>query len=298
MRMRSCPGEFALTQLPAQPDTEVPSNELDAAWLEIIASAQRTYPTFTVPRAAFVAYLCDRLPVDTPQLSALRRMHTADLYLACACTRGDVHAFAAFDDHCLRQLDGVLRKIGLDAEATADVKQDLRGRLLVGDTKQAEILNFTGRGDLRGWVRTIAVRQALRRRSRARREVSIEDDELLRQIAAPGNHALDPAKERYRQAFRRAFATALRALPDREQTVLRQYYVDGLTIDELAGLYRMHRSTAARLLTRARCLVREATWARMRAQLDVQTDDLDSILRMIESQLEISLRALRRRPQR
>jgi RNA polymerase sigma-70 factor (ECF subfamily) len=177
---------------------------------------------------------------------------------------------------------------------TAEVKQDIRGRVLVGDGGRAAIVEFSGRGDLRGWVRVMAVRQALRLQCRARREVSVDDDELLQRIVVPGNPELDYAKVIYRQEFKRAFEGALRALPDRERTLLRQHHVDGLTIDELGSLYRVHRSTAARLLVSARLLVLEATRTRMMSQLDVQPQDLDSIMRMIRSQIEISLDGLQR----
>jgi RNA polymerase sigma-70 factor (ECF subfamily) len=147
---------------------------------------------------------------------------------------------------------------------------------------------------LRAWVRVMAVRQALRRLGRARRDVSVEDDELMQRIVAPGNPELDYAKGIYQQEFKQAFEGALRDLPDRERTVLRQHYIDGLTIDELGHLYRVHRSTAARLLVRARTAVLEATRARMMCQLDVRSQDLDSIMRMIRSQIDISLRDLQR----
>lgn len=273
---------------------EAGADDLDAILLSIVDSAQRTYPTFSLPPDVFVAYLRDRLPVDVSWPVALRQMHTSDLYLACACARGDVRAFAAFDDHCLRPLDRVLGKTGVDADVSAEVKQDIRGRVLIGVGGRAEILDFAGRGDLRGWVRVMAVRQALRRKGRARRELPMEDDELLQRIAAPGSPELDHVKDGYRQEFQRAFQDALRALPDRERTLLRQHYIDGLTVDELGSLYRVHRSTAARLLVRARQLLLEATRARMMCQLDVQPQELDSILRMIWSQIEISLRDLRR----
>jgi RNA polymerase sigma-70 factor (ECF subfamily) len=113
-------------------------------------------------------------------------------------------------------------------------------------------------------------------------------------MVAPGNPELDYAKGIYRKEFKQAFEGALRELPDRERTVLRQHYIDGLTIDDIGNLYRVHRSTAARLVARARTLVLEATRARMMCQLDVQSQDLDSIMRMIRSQIDISLRVLER----
>jgi RNA polymerase sigma-70 factor (ECF subfamily) len=269
-------------------------NDLDALMLDVVASAQRTWPTVNLPPDVFVAYVRDRLPTDVPPAVALRQMHVSDLYLVCACARGDVPALAAFDEHCLSQLDRVLGKMGIDADVTAEIKQDIRASVLVGAAGQAEIVDFSGRGDLRGWVRVMAVHRAFRRQCRARREVPAEDDELLQRLVVPGNPELDYAKKLYRQEFTQAFEGALRALPDRERTLLRQHYVDGLTIDELGKLYRMHRSTAARLVVRARGLVLEATRAQMMSRLEVHSQDLDSIIRMIRSQLDISLLGLRR----
>jgi len=274
--------------------SETDAVELDALLLDVIRGAQRVWPMVALPTEVFVTYLGERIPPGVPDHLALRQMHTADLYLACACARGDVRAFAAFDDRCLRRLDRVLAKVGIDAITSREIEQDIRSRVLVGDGRPAQIVDYSGRGDLRGWVRVMAVRQVLQRRRRTRREVVVENDELLQRIVTPGNPELDYLKRIYRQEFTRAFEAALRALPAREQTVLRQHHVDGLSVDDLGRLYRMHRSTAARLVIRARMLVLEATRARMMSELGVQPQDLDSIIRMIRSQIEISLRALQR----
>jgi RNA polymerase sigma-70 factor (ECF subfamily) len=198
----------------------------------------------------------------------------------------------------MRQLDGVLAKMGIAPEVRADVKQDIRIRILVGTGGRPEIVGFSGRGDLRGWVRVMAVRQALQRQWRSRREVPVTDDELLQSAVVCGTPELDHAKQTYHEEFKRAFEGALRALPDRERTLLRQHHVDGLTIDEIGALYRVHRSTAARLLSRVRVRLLETTRLRMMSELDIAADELDSIIRMIRSQIEISLRGLCRRGRR
>jgi RNA polymerase sigma-70 factor (ECF subfamily) len=269
-------------------------SEFDTALRDVIGAVQRTCPTFHVSPDVFAAYLHERLPPDLPPPIALRRMHTSDLYLACACAHGDPGAIAAFDKHCLGQLDRALSRIGIDRDTIAEVKQEIRYRLLVGDGGHAEIVDFAGRGDLRGWVRVMATRRALRRQCRARRELATEDDELWQRLVSVEQPELDRMKEFYRHEFKRAFDTALRALPHREQTLLRQHYLDGATLDELAVLYRVHRSTVARLLGRARELVLAATRDRLMSQLEVPSRELDSILRIIWSRIEISLRALRR----
>jgi RNA polymerase sigma-70 factor (ECF subfamily) len=275
-------------------DVDTTSGELDAALRDIVGAAQRASPAFRIPSDVFAAYLRERLPRDVPPPVALRQMHTSDLYLACACAHGNAQALAAFEARCLSHLDRVLGKMGIKTDVIAEVKQSIRSRVLVGDGGPAEIVDFRGRGDLRGWVRVMAARQALRYERRSRREATMEDEELLQQMVAPENPELDYMKGFYRQRFKRAFEGALRALPDREQTLLRQHYVDSLTLDELASLYRIHRSTVARLLAHARGMVLEATREQLVSQLGVPSQDLDSILRTIWSQLEITLRGLRR----
>ena len=266
----------------------------DAVLDDVLAAARRTFPAFCLPPEVFAAYLRERLPPELPPQIALRRMHTSDLYLACACARGDPDAIAVLDERCLGQLDRALRRIGIDRDTIAEVKQEVRYRMLVGDGGRAEIADFAGRGDLRGWVRVMATRQALRRQYRARREQATEDDELWQHLVSAEPAMFDHVKELYRREFKCAFETALRALPDREKTLLRQHYLDGATLDELALLYRMHRATAARTLARAREMVFAATRDRLMSELGVPSQELDSILRLIWSRVEFSLRALRR----
>ena len=59
-------------------------------------------------------------------------------------------------------------------------------------------------------------------------------------------------KERYRDAFTDALSAAVSALSDRDRTLLRLYHVDGLSLEAMAALYRVHLSTVSRWLTCAR----------------------------------------------
>lgn len=272
--------------------------ELDDPLHDIIDAAQRACPTVRVPPGTFAEYLRERLPPELPPALALRRIHTSDLYLACACALGDQNAFTVFDERCLSHLDRVLARMGIANDVIAEVKQDIRARVLIGDRGRAEIVDFRGRGALRAWVRVMATRRALEQTGRARRDVALDDDALLRQMVAPDDPKLEYARELYGDVFKHAFEDALQALSHRDQTLLRQHHVDSLTLDELAKLHRVHRATVARLLARARLLVLEATRARLKSQLDVSSHELDSILRMIWSRVEISVRELGHRGKR
>jgi RNA polymerase sigma-70 factor (ECF subfamily) len=73
--------------------------------------------------------------------------------------------------------------------------------------------------------------------------------------------------------------------------VLRQHYLDGLTMDAVAGLYRVHRITVVRWMNEARAALAKETRRELGARLRVDKRELESILRLIESQIDVTLRA-------
>ena len=259
---------------------------------EFATSAAREWPTITVPPERFVAYLTERMPDDVDHREALRRMHTSDLYCACACADGDPNALQAFEARYLSVVDQVLPKLGLDADARAEVKQRLRRTLLIEECGPARITRFHGRGNLRSWIRVLAVREGLAMLRRLRGQAPIDDDRLIDAVAAGDSPEVAYLKRKYRHEFRLAFADALQRLSDHDRLLLRQRFLDGLDVIEIARLHRVHRGTAASWLERARALVLQATRASLVDRLAVPPAEIDSIRRLIGSQLEVSLRLL------
>jgi RNA polymerase sigma-70 factor (ECF subfamily) len=282
---------------PAQAELPSAASGLGAQGLaEAWRSARAAWPSVQLGAEAFIAHLARHLPAHAVATDGLMQINVADLYLACACAAGDVQAIEAFERHCLGGVNRALARLGFDADTVSEVKQLIRCRVLLGDRGPPRILEFSGRGALRAWVRVIAVREALRMTRRSDREIEIDDiDKLQAFVTATG---LEHEKQSYRHAFREALDRALRALPSRDRVMLRQHVLDGMTIDQLGALYRMHRTTAARALERARRFLLAATRAHMRVELDVSSTELDSILRLIRSCLDVSLRGLRRRHRR
>jgi RNA polymerase sigma-70 factor (ECF subfamily) len=262
---------------------------------EIIRSARVAWPTVELSPEQFVSHLARHIPANDPIESTLARMHTDDLYLACACALGEKNAIFNFEQHCLAGLDSTLRRYRGRSDLVDEVKQRVRDRALVGDPGPPRIHGYSGRGDLRGWVRVMAVREAIDLMRRSCREAPIDDDTPLHAFATPGDADLEHTKRYYSEEFKQAFSAALRGLPARDQTLLRQHVTDGLSIDQLGALYHMHRATAARNLQRARDALLDATRAQLASRLAVGPRELDSILRLVRSRLEVTLRGLVRR---
>jgi RNA polymerase sigma-70 factor (ECF subfamily) len=127
--------------------------------------------------------------------------------------------------------------------------------------------------------------QKQRRRGRAeeqRSEAAIEDV-----IADP---QLEFLKRRDRPRFQEAFRAALAALPVRERALLRLHYAEGLSAEQLGALHRVHRATATRWLAQARQLLLDELRRGLAESLRIDRREVSSLVRLLRSQLEISLR--------
>ena len=96
---------------------------------------------------------------------------------------------------------------------------------------------------------------------------------------------LQHMKELYRAEFKKAFAEGLAELPLEARTYLRQYYLDGLGLVQLAKLYGSSAPTVCRRLQSARGELLTATRTRLAERLKVSETELESIMRLIESRL-------------
>ena len=222
----------------------------------------------------------------------------ADLYLAAACAEGDAVAVARVD----AMLPGVVRpalaRLGLPESDDDEIVQRVRVALMVaGENGARGIAGYSGRGDLRAYLRAVAVRLALKRLEREsgvpRGGAPADADEVLAMLPAvedsPETRLL---KERCRGEVRSAFDLALASLSPRERTVLRQHYVDGLTIDQLARLHRVHRATCARWIEAARAGLLRRVRRRLREAVGLDERELDSVIGLVRSQLDLSLSRL------
>src|SRR5262249_21330371 len=142
------------------------------------------WPMVELTTERFAGHLADRLPESGDVEATLRRTYTSDLYLACACLQGDEQAIAAFDLHCMTIVDRALSRLGLDSDAVSEVKQRLRSTLLLSDNGPPKLLAFGGRGDLRHWIRVLAVNEARAMARRTWRHVRTADDRLVDLVAA------------------------------------------------------------------------------------------------------------------
>jgi RNA polymerase sigma-70 factor (ECF subfamily) len=164
------------------------------------------------------------------------------------------------------------------------VAQELRTVLLVGPNPR--LAQYAGRGPMGGWLRTAAARLALNMRR-------TKDDQAKEDVTS-GLRALarEPEVELLRGRYEREIAEALRGaverLPLRERAMLLLSVRDGVTVEQLAALYKVSKSTAQRCLASARELLATETRKALRERLRLSDAELDSVAGAIVSGLHVS----------
>jgi RNA polymerase sigma-70 factor (ECF subfamily) len=282
--------------VPARSVRYIPAvSEVDASVAEIAAAGRAAFPGVDLPDATLAAHVAARRG-DDPD-GRVQQAHAADYYLAVALAHQLPAAMRVFEARLVPEIEVALRRLRLPGGADDEVKQALRVELLVGDGAP-RIADYGGRGELAAWVRVTATRKALKLLRKHGREEAL--DELLLEHwpdATPG-----PARRHLRTTYtaelKQAVAGALAGLEVRQRNLLRQHVLDGLTIDELARLYRAHRATCARWLADARAELARGTRRRLTTSLGLRGDEVESVLRMLDSDIELSLSRLLRAPER
>jgi len=250
--------------------------DIEPALRAMVTTAAAAWPDVRLPDDVFVAHVAARLP-EGPLSDGL------------AALRGDDAALAAFEATHGADLRGALGRFVRGDAATADLAQQVRERLFVGKgASAAKIGEYSGRGQLRNWLRAVTARVALNALDGARRELPLED-EMMAQMPSTTDPVLDHMKRTYRAEFKTAFQATVQGLSAEDRTHLSQHFIDGLNIDEIALIHGVHRATAARWLGRARDAILVGTRSALTERLGTSKEKLESIMRLIASDLEVSM---------
>lgn len=279
--------------LAAFEDTSAPEKfhdgDLGPTLVELYRAAQRQWPTLSLDDERFAAWLAERVDEQTP-LSAL---HTDDLYLACACVHDSPGAVAAFERTYGREIDGGLSRLG--PAVAADARDRLRDKLLTHVGGPPKLTRYAGRGKLLHWLRITVVRARTDEHRGAARGIdalALDTLGLARAVSPVTDPELAYLKSHYAELLAETFAEAVRALPPRQRTHLRQHIVGGLSATQLAKVYSVDKSTAKRWLAKAREELWKQTRRRVMNRLGLRREEFASIVRLVASELDISMARL------
>jgi len=243
------------------------------------------------------------LDIDGPELvRALARLprvlsdvgetDVLELALALACARGDSRALAHLERTYFPAIDEALRAMRLDDDARAEIAQEVRRKLLVGDGAEVPLVGYAGRGTLRGLLKVTATRTAISMLRKSQRERPATEADL--ELARDEEPELGFLKAQYRVAFKQAFADAIATLEPHERNLLRLHFLRKVTLEALAAMYDVHRATIVRQLAKARAQIERETARALRARVDVDRGDVDGVIDLVRSHFEVSAERLLR----
>lgn len=264
-------------------------DSLERALAALWSRARAAWPQLALSEDSFLRHVAEH--VRGEPLAALAALHAGDLYLACACVHDSPGALAAFDAGLLAQVPSLLGQERLAPAALDEVCQQFRARYLVASPDAPpRIASYSGRGRLIGWVRIAALHLALNMfRNRDDQLAQREGVDPAQLLASQEDAELEYLRRRYQPEFKAAFQETLAALPARDRDLLRMHVVHGLSIDKIAPLYDTSRATVARWLAAARQAVLVGTHRRLQVRLRLPVSEVESLARILRSQLHLSL---------
>lgn len=261
----------------------------------VLETATRAWPTFAMPATRFAQHLA-RHAANTDAANAyLRSVHSADLYLALAAADGDAPAMRAFEHDYIARVGEYVVRTTVARDVVDEVKQRLRTTFFLAEpgeddpsARPGKLLEYSGKGPLGGWIRVSAVRTALNC-LRAAGDVRSADKET-------NGVALDPelsfAHAAADNVFREAFREALAKLDAEARSILRLHYMQGLTMDQLAGMFHTSRSSIARRVAAVRTEILERTEQYLREERGLSATEVASLVRRADSQLNVTITKL------
>jgi RNA polymerase sigma-70 factor, ECF subfamily len=260
----------------------------EGLWSQLVESAhaegRATWPGVALQQSVFGAHLT-RLAVEPDDL----RTRGGDLFLAAGCLAGDPGALLAFEQSYLEPVPRLLTRLSLRPHQQDELRQQLRIKLLVGPPPL--IAEYRGMGPLGAWVRICAFRLALDLKLGSEHKQGDSDAlEALIEPEVAREVTIDAGK--HREAFNSALQEALATLTARDKTLLRLHFLDGMNIDALGVLFRVHRATVARWLVTIRGQVLERVRQQLSMDLGASPSEARSLIRVFRSDVQLSIRRM------
>lgn len=248
------------------------------------AAGRWDWPDFKRPQLSDYACHVQELRTSAKDLER----YGSDLYLALGSGMGDPQALRALREKHFPALEDVMARSGFGEVERQDVLQQTMLYLCAGEAPR--MLTYAARASLASWLRITTLRFAINMRPRkGPGQVGSSDLALERAVVNEHDPELQVAIEHARPAFQTALQASIGALPERDKTLLRLCFLDGLTIDAIGSMYGVHRATAARWISEIRRGILSDVRSKLSRELGLGASEFESLAFLIRSQLQLSL---------
>lgn len=238
-------------------------NQCEALMDDIFARCSENAPNFDVKESClkdsfkktlnkFLFSSAEDLPSVEETKSFLNAIHHDDLFLTLACSNGNERAWWEFDQQHRAYMERVARHLAsteIDAQDVIDtVYVELYGTRVVDGERASKFASYSGRGSLRGWLRTVIWHSLVDLHRASHDEVSL--DEMTENVGEGMTHAnfakndLGGENEmmdhltysNYRKATLVSIETAFSLLEPHEKLLLLYYHVENMKLREIARM--------------------------------------------------------------
>lgn len=239
----------------------------------IVARVLERWPGISMPGAPVFAAQVD----DEPHRCGAPD-RAVECYLTRACAAGNSSAIQAFEAEFFAEVRACHARLRPQTLGLDELEQRIRERLFVNHA----IASYSGKGDLRSWLRVLTTRMIVDHVRSSHPEVPLED-QLLPDLAEIGVDATI-AKAELRAVIRIALRQAFAVLTDRQKLLVRNE-VRGTALSAIATTYQVHLRSIQRWLRDAH-EVFLAEFRRVLAErLRLTPGELSSVLTFARSQL-------------
>lgn len=239
-------------------------------------------------------------PLEPKDLARLRKtlatgvsldeLDLAGFVLACGCAKGDRKALERFEREVMPAVRAALSRIDSAPGFVDELCQVVRERLLTAPKGTApRVLQFTGEGTFIAWMKVAATRIALNSKRGAKRAQKRE--ELTEQLpdASP---ELGLLRRQFAGKLELALKAAIDALDDASRLLLHQYLTDRLTLEQLAVMRGVDKSTISRRLHRIEAELTDAARVELERRYGLGEGQVASAMRAFSGPLQLSVARL------
>lgn len=206
----------------------------------------------------------------------------AEVYLTRACASGDCAAIRAFEAEFFPEVRACHAQIRPSGLGVDELEQRIREKLFANKA----IARFSGKGDLRRWLRVLTTRLIFDHIRSIHPAVPLEDHLLPDAVASTTDATL--AKAELRTEIRVALREAFAALTDRQKLLL-QAEIRGTPLSALAATYQVSVRSLQRWVRDAHDALLAGFRGALGRRLQIAPGELSSVLAFARSQLRSAL---------
>ncbi len=209
----------------------------------------------------------------------LDSLHAEDLALATACREGDDSAWLHFMATYRPVIEAFCRAVVSDpvaAQYVADsIWADLYGLGHNNGVRKSPLDYYHGRSSLKSWLRVVVARREADEWRLSRRTAPLDGNGGAQyDHTSSAGETADPDRIRLLPILNESLNAAISALDSEDKLRLSYYYVQELTLAQIAAIVGEHESTVSRGLARTRVKIRAAVERALRRTYRLDDDQI------------------------